>query len=186
MELSAGRGATASLSRVRRRRADGRSAGFSIIEVLVAAVILFVVALGIIPLFTRSLSSNLAGADATSASQYGISRIEELYQLDFNNPLLDPATTDEYYSIKDKTWKPGTTPPDDDPALWTRKTEVTQYGVSGLFDDDGKFVGAQLPLDTDPELIHIKQIVVTVASARNLGNPLGVRRELKLRTLKSF
>jgi type II secretory pathway pseudopilin PulG len=174
----------AGLRRWRRSpRAGDGDAGFSIIEVMVAAVILFVVALGVVTLMTRSMMSNQAGADSTSASQAGISREEQLYQLDFNNAVLTPGTTTEYYSRNDERWKAGTAPADD-PALWTRTTVVTQFGLPDLF-DDGIF-NDPLPIGTDPAFVHIKRIEVTVASARDAANPIGSRRSLVLRTLKPF
>jgi hypothetical protein len=164
------------------RRPDG-AAGFSVIEVLVAAGILLIIAIGLIPLFTQALITNKAGADSTTASQFGISRVEQLYPLDFNNAALDPATTDEYYSRHDKQWLPGTEP-DDDPASWTRSTLVEQFNLSDL-DDDGVF-NDPLPAGTDPVFIHIKLIEVTTASARDPASPIGSRRALVLRTFKPF
>jgi len=50
------------------RRTGRRDAGFSIIEALIAAAILLIIALGLLPLFTRSISDNVSGNDATQAT----------------------------------------------------------------------------------------------------------------------
>lgn len=160
-----------------------RAAGFSIIEVLVAAAILLVIALSLIPLFSRSLLANKSGADATTTSQFAISRVEALYQLDFNNAVLDPAVSNEYYSRRDEEWVAGTAP-SADPALWTRSTDIAQFNLSDL-DDDGVF-NSPLPVGTDPVFIHIKRIEITVDSARDQKNVFGGRAPLVVRTLKPF
>lgn len=164
-------------------RGRRRATGFSVIEVLVAAAILLVIALSLIPLFSRSLLANKAGADATATSQFAISRVEALYQLDFNNAVLNPAVTDEYYSRRDEAWVDGTAPAGD-PALWTRSTDVAQFNLSDL-DDDGVF-NDPLPMGTDPVFVHIKRIEITVDSARDQKNIFGGRSPLVVRTLKPF
>jgi Tfp pilus assembly protein PilV len=172
--------------RVSHRAARGRrrSAGFSVIEVMVAAAILLIVALGLIPLFSRSIMSNRAGADASIASNYGIAGVESRYRLGFNSAAMTPGTTSEYFSRADQSWHAGDTAPSGDLALWTRTTAVSQYSLSDL-DDDGRF-NNPLPASTDPTFVHIKEIVVTVASPRDPKNMIGVRRPLTLRTLKPF
>lgn len=171
----------------RRGRRPRGASGFSVVEVLVAAGILLIIAIGLVPLFTQALITNKAGADSTSASQFGISRVEQLYQLDFNNAVLVPTPVNtgipEYYSRRDKEWRPGTAPADD-PASWTRRTDIAQFNLSDL-DDDGVF-NDPLAVGTDPVFIHIKQIQVTVASTRDPDNPIGTRRPLVLRTFKPF
>lgn len=167
-------------------RRVGRSlgaSGFSLIEVMVAAGILFIVAIGLIPLFSRALISNQAGADATRSSQEGISQVERLYQLDFNNAVLNPGTSDEYYLKSDGLWHAGT-PPAGVVTPWTRTTTVQQFNLGDL-DDDGVFNGS-VPAGPDPVFIHIKQIDVRVVAGRDPRNPIGTRRGLTLRTLKPF
>ena len=54
------------------------AAGFSIIEALIAAAILLIIALGLLPLFSRSINDNVSGNDATQATNGSRTQIEEL------------------------------------------------------------------------------------------------------------
>lgn len=161
----------------------GGAAGFNLIEVLVATAILFIVAIGIIPLFSRALIANKAGADATTVSHFGLSRIEELNQPPFDSPTMAPAVVDEYYSRADETWKLGL-PPSDDPATWTRTTEITQYAYADFKDD--MVLDDPLPAGTPSTDVHIKLVEVDVRMERLEGNPISRRRDLDLRTVRPY
>ncbi|HYG64411.1 MAG TPA: hypothetical protein VEL74_17670 [Thermoanaerobaculia bacterium] len=181
-----------------RAAANIRSGGFSVIEVLIASAIFLVIAVGLLPLFAQSITSNLAGRETTDTTNHGRSRLEEIDQLSFFNPNLTvPAgetegTVQEYWSQKDKIWKAGA-PPLADPALWMRTTRVRQFSVSDL-NDDGTF---DSPLDGDaaPGQVHLKEIQVAVRSARegtqladgtwSTRSGLGGIWESRMRTLKA-
>jgi type II secretory pathway pseudopilin PulG len=170
------------------RRPDrrAREAGFSLVEVLIAGAILLIIALGIIPLFSRSLVNNRQGADATLASQFGLSRVEELYQVDFNHASLNPTPPDtpvqEFYTRTDKVWEVGAPEPD---SIWTRATTVEEFTVGDLYDN--KILDGSTPVDpADPTTIHLKRIGVGVATVRAEGNPLGRRRDLDLSSARPF
>jgi prepilin-type N-terminal cleavage/methylation domain-containing protein len=158
--------------------------GFSLVEVLIAAAIFLIVALGILPFFAEAIRNNLAGRDATDVSNLGKSRVEELLQVPFDT-LQIPAGTNvselrQYYSQQDKAWKPGT-PPVADPALWLRTTRIRQYNLNDLLDNGV----ADEPLDggTPAGQIHFKEIEVEVRSASR--NALGSGKALKLRMLRA-
>ena len=57
-------------------RAVGAEAGFSLLEVLIAAVLMLVIAVGVLPLFTRAMTASLSGNDSSQASNFGRSRLE--------------------------------------------------------------------------------------------------------------
>lgn len=158
-------------------------AGFSVVEVMVAAAILFVVAIGLIPLFSRALISNRSGADATTVSHFGLSQVEAFSQPRFDSDIMDPAVIEDYYSRQDKVWRAGP-PPSADPALWTRTTTITQHNLADLL-DDGVFDRPE-PDDTDASFLHLKLVHVEVAMERDPANPLGRRRNLQLRTVRPF
>ena len=120
-------------------------AGFSVVESLIAALILLIIALGIIPLFARALRDNTTGADATQATNHGRASLEEYQQLPFNNQALTLApgattlTRDESWAQgtrdtfgdDDEGWWPGA-PSDRGLLLWTRTTTVRQFGINDI------------------------------------------------------
>jgi len=170
--------------------------GFSLIEALVASVILLFIALALIPLFTRAMRDNVQGNDATQETNHGKAREELVLQLPFNNQgVVVPAgqvlgETVEAWTqgapnvINDANegWLQGSTA-GRGLALWTRTTDVRQYGVADL--DDGRLDTA-LPGDTQPIFVQLKEVEVRMESARNAANPLGGGRRLTFRMIKPF
>lgn len=163
--------------------------GLSLVEATIAAALLLLITVGVLPLFARSLSNNLAGAESSSASNTARSRAEELFQLPFNHGELTLASgtervTEAYFSLRDQRWKPGPEPPDgSDPAIWRRITTIRQYGVAAL-DDDLLASGEALESGADPGRVHLKEIEVAVLATRTAG-PLGPGRRIAVRLLKS-
>ncbi len=172
------------------------AAGFSVVESLIAALILLVIALGLIPLFARALRDNTAGADATQASNHGRARLEEYQQLPFNNQLLTLAPgaltlnrdeswaqgTRASFGDEDEGWWPGT-PTDRGLVLWTRTTTVRQFGINDL--DDGR-LDNPLPGGAQPAFVHLKEVEVRLESERPVESPLGPGRRVVFRVLKPF
>ena len=70
-------------------------AGFSVIEGLIAALLLLIVTLGILPLFSRAMNNNVKGNDSTRQSNAAIDAFESAVALPFNSGATDgrPATT---------------------------------------------------------------------------------------------
>ncbi len=60
-------------------------AGFSIIEGLIASLLLLVVTLGILPLFSRAMNNNVKGNDSTRESNGAIDAFETAVSLPFNS-----------------------------------------------------------------------------------------------------
>lgn len=65
------------------------SAGFSLVEGLVALAVLMTIVIGLIPLFTQSMVNNTAGRHMTQATNFTTDTFEGLTQLPLNNDLLD-------------------------------------------------------------------------------------------------
>ncbi len=164
-------------------------AGFSLIEVLIAAGLLMMISIGLIPLFTNSIVSNVKGQESTTVSNMAKSKVEELMRLPFDAPELTIAggvselETKEFWSIEEKVWKPG------EPAVagegsWIRTTTVRQYNVQDL--TDGTAI-LDNPLDgnTAVTMVQIKGIQVKLENVRQ-GGPLGEGRELTLNVFKPF
>ena len=157
-----------------------RQGGFSLVEVLVASVILLVIALGMVPLYTRAIRSNVSGFDYTQVSNFARSRAEEFLQYPWNSPRLTlPAGETELvftdaYSQQERVWK---TPPlaAGDEELFTRVTRVREVAVTDI----------DTPLPGGSPAAHLKEITVTVNGTRLAGAPLGPGQQIVVQVLKS-
>ena len=166
-----------------------RQRGVSLIEAVIAAGLLLVIAAGILPLFAQALSNNQSGSHSTWVSNTARSQVEELIELPFNNALITltagtELVTTSYYSLEYQKWVDGEAPVDgSDPALWTRTTTIRQYSVNAL-DDQKLETGEALTSDADPGQVHLKELEVAVTGTRQ-GGPLGPSRRITVRMLKS-
>ena len=172
--------------------------GFSVVEVMIAAAIFLIVALGILPIFAQAIRNNLAGRDATDVSNLGKSKIEEMMQIPFD-ALEVPAgqqwaCTAEFWSFVEKKWKStaAPAPPTEcapsnvtgltgaNTALWVRTTQIRQFSLS-----DVQKSGTAAPLagGSPAGLVQIKEIVVEVRSTND--NPIGSGKSLTLRMLRA-
>ena len=167
--------------------------GFSLIEVLIAAVILLVILLGIVPLFLRASVNRQAGRESTSVASYARSQAEALLQLPFDHEDVSvPAGQDalslvEYLVPGSHVWSDDNSLAGD--AQWVRTTRVEQFGTADLLDGDtdgdGDSLDTPLPGGTDPRSVQLKQIEVAVTSPRD-GGAFGAGQELTVRVLKAF
>lgn len=168
-----------------------RQLGFSMIETLIAAALIGIIAIGIIPLFTRAMVDNMAGADYTRVTNYAKSKEEDFHRIPFSQPTIqvqagqDKLLTTEFMDPATLQWVQDPLLPKNNPlAVWTRTTTYTQYNVfntdvSKLFDNP--IVGGSVGLDA----IHVIQAQVQVKSVSTIG-PLGGRRTTLVRYLKVF
>ncbi len=163
-----------------------REQGLSLVETLIAAAMLLIVAIGVLPLFTRALSHNIAGRESTMVSNMAKSEVEEMVQIPFDSALLVLGAgqtengVEEYWSETQRRWL--TTLPSTDKTTWVRSTIVRQYSINDL-EDDAVF---NTPLDGAalPGFVHLKEIEVQVWNARGNG-PLGGGKRLTLKMLKA-
>lgn len=178
------------------------NAGFSLLEVLVASLLLLVIALGLIPLFTRAMLDNASGRDSSTATNFDRNQIETLSALSFDAAELTlPAgqallETKSTYSRgaanidndSSEVWSPGVLA---NTALsrWTRTVRVQQFNASDLKDDDFE-LDNPLPGGTDRAQYQLKQIEVFVQgtnqSTSALGVVLGGGPRVTFRTLRSI
>ncbi|MFP5288831.1 MAG: prepilin-type N-terminal cleavage/methylation domain-containing protein [Thermoanaerobaculia bacterium] len=166
--------------------ASGRSArGFSVIEVLIATAIFFIIAIGVLPLFTQAMANNVAGKESTEVSNFAKSRVEEMLQLPFNDERLTvPAGGNvleivEHWDNATHAWAPG---PAVDGSPWVRTTRVRQFGVNDLIDG---FLDNPLPGSYPAEQIHLKEIEVEVRGTRDSG-PFGGAKRTNVRMLRAI
>lgn len=155
----------------RLRARSGRPArGLTMVEVLIAAALLGVIMVGMIPLFTRSILANQAGWESSRVSSLGKSQVEEYIEAGFNAPPLTLAAGSElvstdYYSDAYHQWMPGEDPEEGDTSLWFRTTSVRQYHISAV--DDGILDPAEaLPANADPVWINLKEVEILVENRR--------------------
>lgn len=160
------------------------AAGFSIVEVLVAAVILAVIALGLIPLYTRSIRSNVEGFDYTQVSNFAKSRAEEYMQLPFGAAQLTVPVgateleVEDYYSAQSDEWVDTLDElAEDEKPLFIRTTTVRQFQASAL---DTPMDGGQSDQAT------LKEVTVTVEGNRAAGSPLGPGKSIDIRVMKAI
>jgi hypothetical protein len=184
---------------------EKRESGFSVVEALIAAALLLIMAVGILPLFLRAMSNNYSGSESTRISNFGKSQVEDLFQLDFNHADVTITANTEnvlpeqfwaegdpgYASDANEGWTVGPLTPAHGSVLWHREAMVRQYSTEAfvLIDEANAIYrldpAAALPAGTDAGQIHLKEIDVDVTSDRAPGGPLGPRRRLGLRTFKA-
>lgn len=168
-------------------RAGRTSAGFSLIEALISALLLVIVILGLIPLFSAAMRNTLAGRELSVASQHGRSQVEELVQLPLDRPALvvplgtDEGTETEHVALGEERWTSGAAP---GPAPWERTTVVRQYNVRDLY-ESGRLT-TRLPGGTAPGSVHLREMFVEVEVEREAAGPLGRGRRVVLSTVRSF
>jgi hypothetical protein len=178
--------ATSSANQPAANRRPHAEAGFSLLEVLIASLLLLFIALGTIPMFTMAQSSNLQGSENTRAANYARQRLEEMWQLPFNSdPLTIVAGTErahtEYLdpSSDQERWLPLVgTPPDG--TLFTRHTVIRQFSAE---DTEEEPISAEVA-EVDPARVQLKEITVAVDSLRT-GGPLGAGKSVEIRGFKA-
>lgn len=161
--------------RSQRRRQSQR--GFSLVEALIAAGLMLIIVLGILPLFTGAIRSNATGRDYMEVNNLARSHAEELFQLQFND--LPVGTTNEFFSHKDQIWKAGskTSLPAGEVADYFRTTVLRQYNIKDL--------NTPMPAGSPTESVHLKEIEVMVETANTSGGPLGPAKRTTVRLWKS-
>lgn len=177
--------------RAPRTRRRARQAGFSIIEVLIAAAILLIITIGILPMFTRAVLSNVSGGQSTLASNYGKTQIETLAEKPFGDTTLTLVAgstqlmTTDYWTqgsasqIGDANEGFTTTPTASGRGLelWQRTTRIQQFNVFDLATPlDGAAVAGN---------VHVKAIQVTLTPAGGAG-PLSRTQGTTFTYYKSF
>jgi type II secretory pathway pseudopilin PulG len=147
----------------------------SLVEVLVSALIMVVVALGLIPLFTRSMRQNREGANFMDLTNVARSSLEEHLQMDFNAPRLTvPAGSDElllqqFWNAATEQWLPlpadlNTLPVT---ARFERTVQIQQFAAGDLI-QDGR-LDDPLAGDAPADIVQLKRIRVLVRALSIAG-----------------
>lgn len=180
------------------RRTRRREAGFTFIETLIAAALLLIVAIGILPLFTRAILNNASGADSTTVSNHAASGEETGLNFNLGDPALTIASGSTSLVTRD-FWTGGsgtvgdtnegwtTTPTGAGRGLitWRRTTQIRQFKV---FDLATPLDGNAQPSDVDLKEIQVvlEPVFGLTGATPTVGqNVLHTGRGITVLTLKS-
>lgn len=172
-----------------------RESGMSLVELAIAAGILLIVAISIIPLFTASMVNNATGRQLSQATNHGRSAAEESLQMPLDRLEFDVADGDPLLA-RVMTWSVSradpvaggrwtTGPSGGERGVWARTSTLRQFNV-------GRILPNPLPGTTDPipggypdEFIHLRETVFEVVEVRD---PLDPRppRSAELTTVRAF
>lgn len=190
-------------------------AGFSLIEGLMAAGLLLVIAVSILPLFTRALESNVSGSRSSQMSTFVSADLEEVNQLTVDRDEWEVAASGGVRTLIPMFWDTGplfSTPgipeqlgdeqwiDDADDALglviWSRNVSIRKYSLSDLQilagtdvgDDVIVAAGHPMLLDTplpDDESAHLTEVRVSIRENRN-SIPVGSGRRITVGHFRAF
>jgi hypothetical protein len=147
------------------------------VEALIATGILLIIAIGMIPLFTRSIANNAMGNDYTQASAHGKTDLERWEKMPFssNDLTITAGSTQQQVKyiqrgiqqgtpVKDSDWT-WTAPANGATVIWTRTTRVRQFNISAF--DDGLLTASEaLPAGTDPTFVQVKEVTTLLDSGK--------------------
>lgn len=146
------------------KRSRDRQRGMTLVEVLVALVILAVVTLSVIGLFSQSIALNASGMDYTTLNNIARNTLEELTSLAFTDSRIsiDPGTFDPttMSNIKDGTVDLGPGSP------YTVTFQVRELRFEKT--QEGSSWQQQLSTPVDPGDGNLKEITVVVTSKKAL------------------
>lgn len=163
--------------------------GFSMIEALIAAALIGLVAIGLIPMFTRAMSDNMAGSDYTRVSNYAKSEEEDFARTPYGVMSTEISVGSssgqklEYLNPTSLAWVVGSPPAGNTSVVWTRTTTYSQYSIYDT-DTDQSF-DYPVPGGTAPTAVQLLQAQVQVKAISPIG-PEGGRRSTIIRFLKAF
>ena len=178
-----------------------RNAGFSLLEALIAAALVLLITLGIMPLFTHSIIQNVSGKESTVATNYSRSSTEELVPLPLDREMLRPPVSQESKETC-QDYDEGTgwdyvtcgAPLVGEPT-WIRNSFVQQYSIREIYDADtasgvptfqNPIPGYAATDDRFDSFVHIRELMVVTEGQRTQGSPLGPGRRVDLTSLRGF
>ena len=173
-----------------RHRSRSATAGFSVVEALIAAAILLIIAVGILPLFIRSMANTSTGGELSQKVNQAASREEEFYPYNKTNPLLNwgattSLITNNYYTLgvdrnadlgtaTDRGWAgEGWVPDTSRGAIeWQRTTRIRNFNITDMenaaLNDSGALPPTFPPTpmlgNANPDQVSFKEITVTLQS----------------------
>lgn len=156
----------------RRRRPE--EAGFSLIETLIAAAVLLLILIGLLPLFERSRLNLMQGNDATRTANAVVDLSERLLSENFNSfttnipaGATERVITDNWLLNGDQ-WS--ATVPVGDQAQFIRTVTIQQFSVADATDDDDDAFETPLDGSAPPTSVHAKRFQIDITNPRSGGN----------------
>lgn len=152
-------------------RPPSPEAGFSVVEGLIAALILLVVVLGVLPLISQSMVNNAQGNSSSQEVNASVDALEEMLSLPFNAPELTVPVGQtsmvgtSYKLLDSNTWVDGAYGGTGTPQ-YQRTSTVEYFSVTDLDDETDFTLDAPLDGGTLPGNIAFKRITMQVASQR--------------------
>lgn len=170
--------------------------GFSLVEVLVIAVLVAIVLLSLVPLYSRSMVSNQEGWRATEAVAFGRTELEDKSAVELDRPEIVVAgadtdnTQDLVWSDEDQEWLDPADPDAPGLVLWERTTRVRLFSISDLKgpDDQEKRFNNPLAGNIDPRYVHFREVNVWVEHqiGADDSGPSGTSRGLDATVIRSY
>lgn len=160
---------------VARRSAE---AGYSVVEGVIAAALMLIVTIGILPLFSRAMLNNVKGNDSTRQANGALTEFERSSGLPFNGGAMTvPDGVDELVEtsaialkaapsgpgIVSQRWENVADLATGDQIMAQRTRTLQQYAFSD-FGDDQNFDNP-LPGETEDRLVHVKVIDVSIGES---------------------
>lgn len=201
------------VDRTRTPAAPPASAGFSLIEGLVAAALLLLVAIGVLPMFAQAIRSNATGQTTTMATNAVRSSFEDYLARGFNDPGLtvpnaaNQRLRTEYWvnatdSSRRPFWIAGTGSAGDQApagwlATWRRTATVRQFQVASFEVTSDPLALIPMTADTplaggvDPSFVQFKEVEVelnnlSVDLETGTASPVAGSWGQRVRILKAF
>lgn len=162
-------------------------AGFSLVEGLIAALILLFVILGVLPLVSQSMMNNLQGNTASFQTSASVDGTETRLSLPFNAPELEipvaatSLVTQDVFTLYSDRWIDKTifdaSPPAGDSAQYLRTATLEQFGAADFDESDVDPSAFDTPLagGSDPGSIHFKRVRMVIRDERSFLDLPGAR-----------
>ena len=165
-------------------RARHAEAGFSLLEGLIAAALLLLVLVSILPLFSQAMLNNLQGNDASYVSNGTVDGFERISSLPFDNFFInisdpppngdsDDTTTvqPDRWALQGDSWVQdiSQSPVANDEVQFTRRATIQQFHIVDLTEDG--ILTNPLPAGTSESGVHIKVVRMNLTGQRRIGAP---------------
>ncbi len=173
----------------------GGERGFSLLEVLIASGLLFMVMIGLVPLFLQSVLNNASGNESSKVSNAARSAAEQFFAFDFNHPTLVveggvEKQFDQHFDHLTQQWIDGASAAPG--KQLERSIIVRQFQLRDLEDNgvlDNPFAsppGAGGAVNLFP--VHLREIEVEATGQAVDGGALGrvLNKTVTLRVLRGF
>lgn len=170
----------------RRAAPRRRSAGFTLVETLVAIALLGLILVGVLPLFTQSMLNNLKGNRGTQGANNTGQVLEDAGHDRYLSPDLSWNTADTSltypisYLAEDLSATVETVPqwvtviPPGQTEGWRREVVITQHSINDITDNN--LLDTPLAGTWDPSGVQLKEVQVQVRAGGAFAPPFTVRK----------